>query len=51
MNTSTGFAPFLESQTEEKLPWAVTGAKHSFARFPAMDDFPALIADYAADSR
>ncbi len=51
MDDCTGYAPFIETQTEEKLPWAVTGAKHSFPRFPAMDDFPALIADYAGDSR
>lgn len=42
------YAPFIETHTDEKLPWAVTGAVHSFTKLPAMDEFPALIAEYAA---
>ena len=41
------FEPFIETQTAEKLPWASTPAKHSFARFPALDAYPGLIAEYA----
>lgn len=42
------FAPWMETQTAEKLPWAETGAERSFDRFPAMADYPALIAEYRA---
>jgi hypothetical protein len=42
------FAPFIETYTREKLPWAVTPAVHSFPDLPAMDAFPGLIAEYAA---
>ena len=38
------FAPWVETQTAEKLAWAVTGAQRSFARFP--EEFEALVADY-----
>jgi hypothetical protein len=42
------FAPFVETFTGEKLPWAVTGAVHSHAGQPAMEEYHALIADYQA---
>jgi hypothetical protein len=42
------YAPFVETQTDEALPWAATGARHSFARFPTPEEFPALIAEFAA---
>jgi len=40
------YVPFIETYTSEKLPWATTPATHSFERFPAMDDFPRLTAEY-----
>jgi hypothetical protein len=40
--------PFVESFTSEALPWARTGARHSFPQFPAMEQFQPLIAEYAA---
>ncbi len=40
--------PYIETQTAEKLSWAVTPAAHRFERFPPMEDFPALIAEYQA---
>ncbi len=40
--------PYLESFTDEKLPWAVTPAVRSFPGFPAMEDFEALMGGYAA---
>jgi hypothetical protein len=40
------FEPFVETQTAEMLPWARTPAKHSFARFPAMDAYAALVAEF-----
>lgn len=43
------FTPFMETMTAEKLPWASTPAKHSFKGFPAMEDLPGLMAEYAAE--
>lgn len=48
LEDTSWFAPFVESYTSEALPWAATSAKHRFETFPAMEDFPALIAEYAA---
>lgn len=39
--------PFMETQTAEKLPWATTPAKHSFERFPSIEEFQQLMATYA----
>ncbi|WP_264445368.1 GFA family protein [Novosphingobium sp. JCM 18896] len=43
------FAPWAETQTAEKLPWAATGAVRSFERFPAMDEYEGLIAAYRTE--
>lgn len=40
--------PFIESYITEKLPWARTSARHSFAQFPAMEDYGRLMAEFAA---
>ena len=40
------FAPWVETQTAEKLPWAETGAERSFERFPEAADFTSLVAEY-----
>jgi hypothetical protein len=42
------FVPFIETFTSEKLPWATTPAVHSFAGFPAFEDYAALTQEYAA---
>jgi hypothetical protein len=42
------FAPWMETQTAEQLPWATTGAERSYARFPEMDEYQGLIAQYRA---
>ena len=44
----TWFTPFIETMTAEKLPWAETPARHRFEGFPPVDQFQALMADYAA---
>jgi hypothetical protein len=44
------FEPFIETQTAEKLPWASTPAKHSFAKFPALEAYKDLIAEYSSAS-
>ena len=41
------FAPFIETYMCEKLPWAETSAEHSFERFPAVEDYPQLLAEFA----
>jgi len=42
------FAPWMETQTADKLPWAETGAERRFERFPAMAEYQDLIAAYRA---
>ena len=41
------FAPFIETYTSEKLPWASTPAVHSFERFPEMTAYEGLIREFA----
>jgi hypothetical protein len=43
------FGPFMEVWTDEKLPWASTGARHSYGKAPEMADFEPLMAAYAAE--
>lgn len=38
---------FIECWTAEKLPWAETGARHSYAGFPPPEDFGPLMAEFA----
>jgi hypothetical protein len=40
-------APFIETYTAEKLPWAHTGAPHAYATYPDEGDYPALMAAFA----
>lgn len=40
-------APFMETFTAEALPWAATGATHSFETFPPAEAFGPLVAEYA----
>jgi hypothetical protein len=42
------FAPFMETYTKTKLPWAHTGAVRSFAEFPPLEAYEALMKEYAA---
>jgi hypothetical protein len=41
------FRPFIESYTCEKLPWATTGAAHSFEQFAPAEAYPALMKAFA----
>jgi len=45
------FAPFIETWTREKLPWATTTAVHSFETVPGFEEFDGLIAGYAEQRR
>jgi len=38
--------PFIETSTNEKLPWASTPARRSYPAFPADEAYPALIAEF-----
>jgi len=49
LDDASWFAPWMETQTAEKLPWAETGAKVSFQRFPAIDEYQDLIARYRTE--
>jgi hypothetical protein len=40
-------APYIETCTQEKLPWAVTPAVRSYPSFPPLDEIPKLIEAYA----
>ncbi len=39
-------APFVETYTSERLPWATTPAVHSFPQFPPIGAFASLIEDF-----
>jgi len=43
------FAPLVEVQTAEKLPFAATGARYSYDRFPTAEDYGRLVAEYQAE--
>src|SRR6202000_18906 len=51
LKDSSWFKPFIETYTSEKLPWVTVPAVHSFPRFPAMENFTALIAEFARHMR
>ncbi|MES2343387.1 MAG: GFA family protein [Pseudomonadota bacterium] len=50
LDDAAWFVPFIETYTSEKLPWATTPAAHSFATFPAFEDYEGLSAAYMAQS-
>jgi hypothetical protein len=50
LDNAAVYTPFVETFTNEKLPWAQTGAVHSFERFPEEADFPTLLAEFAERS-
>jgi hypothetical protein len=41
------FSPFLETFTKTKLPWATTGAVHSFEEFPPLEAYEPLMQAFA----
>ena len=47
LDDASWYAPFVETQTAEKLPWATTPARHSYDRFPPMEAFEGLMKEYA----
>ncbi|WP_428426951.1 GFA family protein [Pararhizobium sp.] len=47
LDDTSGIAPFVETFTSEKLPWAATSAVHSYEAFPLMEAFAGLIQEFA----
>ena len=45
---AAAYPPFVDTSAVEKLPWAETGAPHRFDTFPQPEQFPELLAGYAA---
>jgi len=48
LDDPSGFTPFIETWTSEKLPWATTPAVHSFEKLPAYSDFEWLTKEFLA---
>jgi hypothetical protein len=48
LDTPSRNPPFIEVYTSEALPYALTGAAHSFEQFPPMDQFQPLLAAFAS---
>jgi hypothetical protein len=51
LNAPASDPPFVETWTREKLPWAITGAAHSFETVPEPELFPELLAAFARRTR
>lgn len=47
LDDARSYTPFVETYVVEKLEWAVTGAKHSFDKYPPPEQFPQLLQEYA----
>ena len=47
LDDTAWFAPFIETFTSEKLPWADTTAVHSYETYPPMEAYRALVSEYA----
>jgi hypothetical protein len=47
LDDTAWFAPYIETFTASRLPWAVTGAVHGYEEYPPMEAFEGLIRDYA----
>ena len=47
LDDTSGIAPFVETWTSEKLPFAQTAAVHSFEGYPPMEAVQGLMAQYA----
>ena len=43
------YEPYVELWTDEKLPWASTGARRSYATVPEMAEFETLMEGYSSE--
>lgn len=48
LDDTQGIAPFIETFTSEKLPFAKTGAVHSYETFPPMEAYEGLVQEFNA---
>lgn len=48
LDDAADLAPFMETMTDEKLPWATTPAVVSYARFPGAEEWAAVMGRYGA---
>lgn len=46
-DNASDYTPFIETWTNEKLPWATTPAVHSFAQLPPPERYPELLEAFA----
>lgn len=46
LDDPSGFAPFIETWTREKLPFAQAGAVHSYETLPPMEAYEGLMREY-----
>ena len=47
LDDASWFEPYVETWTNEQLPWAQTAATHSFATQPEIADYARLTSEYA----
>lgn len=47
LDDATWFAPFVETYTSTKFPWAKTGAVHNYPEFPPLQAFEGLMKEFA----
>lgn len=45
---ASDFTPFLETYTDEKLPWVSTPAVRSYPRFPEIEDYQGMVNEFSA---
>jgi hypothetical protein len=50
LDDTSWFTPFVETWTSEKLSFAQTGARHSYAALPAMEEYEGLVKAYMAQA-
>jgi hypothetical protein len=46
-NDLSAIAPFIETWTKTKLPWATMPAVHSYDEFPAAEEYDTLTGEFA----
>jgi hypothetical protein len=46
LDDASWFAPFIETWTSEKMPFAETGAVYSYAALPEMEAYEGLVKEY-----
>ncbi|ATU92653.1 GFA family protein [Phyllobacterium zundukense] len=51
LDDPSGFTPYVETWTSEKLPWATTPAVHSFEALPPLEQYEDLTRQYAQWSK